>query len=107
MKRGLTIEAGFSQLRGTGQSVKTADPEKQGKKMKTKANVGELVAAVREFALANYENGGWDVVVEAYTDDEIAHVVGRCSSAAAAIAKMRKTVGAHKSYGDEIRSTAF
>jgi hypothetical protein len=74
--------------------------------MKTKANLAEIVAAVREHAVANYE-AGWDVVVEAYTDEEISQAVGRCSSAAAAIAKLGRIVGAHKSYGDEIRSTAF
>lgn len=32
----------------------------------------ELVKALRAHALANYEKGGWDVIVECWSDEEIA-----------------------------------
>lgn len=34
--------------------------------------IAQLVAAVKKHALANYEAGGWDVIIECWTDDEIA-----------------------------------
>lgn len=32
----------------------------------------QLVKALRDHALANYATGGWDIVVECWTDEEIA-----------------------------------
>jgi hypothetical protein len=34
-----------------------------------------LVSFIKAHALAHYEDGGWDVVVECYSDDEIAQVL--------------------------------
>lgn len=31
----------------------------------------QLIEAVKKHAYENYENGGWDVIVECWTDDEI------------------------------------
>lgn len=39
--------------------------------------IAALVAAVTEHAETPNEDGGWDVVVECYDDDEIAEVIGR------------------------------
>lgn len=38
-------------------------------------SVLELVAAVKAHAHANYNGGGWDVIVECWTDEEIADVI--------------------------------
>jgi hypothetical protein len=38
--------------------------------------IEELVAAVKRHAQRNYETGGWDYVIESYTDEEIAKVIG-------------------------------
>ena len=35
----------------------------------------QMIKAVREHALKNYENGGWDVVVESYEDHEIQEII--------------------------------
>lgn len=35
------------------------------------ASIEEMTAAVKAHALANYEAGGWDVIVECWEDDEI------------------------------------
>jgi hypothetical protein len=46
-----------------------------------------LVDFIKAHALANYENGGWDVVVECYDDAQIAEVLGDASTEAEAIEK--------------------
>ena len=46
-----------------------------------------LIDAVRKHAVANYNSGGWDVVVECYTDEEIAEVIGRARTVKGALAK--------------------
>jgi len=47
----------------------------------------ELVAKVREHALANYEAGGWDVIVEAYDDEQIRKLLGGASTWKGALKK--------------------
>lgn len=51
-----------------------------------------LVEAVKRHALANYTAGGWDVVVEAWTDGEIAEQIAGTRTAAEAIAKFEPLV---------------
>ena len=46
----------------------------------------EMIAKVRAHATENYSSG-WDVVVECYTDEEIAEVIGRARTTIGAIAK--------------------
>jgi hypothetical protein len=46
----------------------------------------EMIAKVRAHATANYSNG-WDVVVECYTDEQIAEVIGRARTTVGALAK--------------------
>lgn len=67
----------------------------------------ELIDAVTAYAEAHYSSGGWDVVFEAYTEEEIWEQIGHCITAKQAIAVMRKIAKAHKGYGDDIRSEAF
>ena len=62
------------------------DYEQQRETARRYANPA-VVAEVRAYAEAHYEDGGWDVVVEAYTDDEIAEVIGQVQSLKAAIRK--------------------
>jgi hypothetical protein len=70
-------------------------------------NKQNLVAAVRDHALANYENGGWDDVVEAWSDDEIIEEMGDATTIEAAIANVSVAVKLHFDYAEDIRSTAF
>jgi len=51
-----------------------------------------LIAAVRNFAQANYATGGWDYVVECWEDADIAEVVGRARNASSAIDRVRKAL---------------
>ena len=52
----------------------------------------ELVEAVKAFALAHYEDGGWDVIVECWTDEDIADRIGRARTPGGAIAKFKGVV---------------
>jgi ribosomal protein L12E/L44/L45/RPP1/RPP2 len=52
----------------------------------------ELIAAVREHAVANYEKDGFDFLVECWTDDDIANAITGAKSKSAAIAAARKAV---------------
>lgn len=52
------------------------------------SRVRNLIKAVREHAIANYNVGAWDIIVEAYTDPELAETVKTCRTAAGAIRKV-------------------
>lgn len=54
--------------------------------------VQELIAGVRAHAVMNYHTGAWDVIVEAYSNSELAELVKTCRTEAGAIAKVAKVV---------------
>jgi hypothetical protein len=51
-----------------------------------------LVAQVKRHALANYSNGGWDVIVECWGDDDIRAAIGDAATLERAIARMAEVV---------------
>jgi hypothetical protein len=61
-----------------------------------------MVDAVKKHALANYEQGGWDIVVECWTDDQIDEEIGLARSNATAIKRVGAAVGAVDSYRADI-----
>jgi len=67
----------------------------------------DIIAAVKAHAKANYNKGGWDIVVEAYEDSEIAEAIEGCSTAEQAIAKMGKIVGVRAAYREDIQAERF
>ena len=72
-----------------------------------KALVDGMVLAVKEHALANYETGGWDYVVETMTDEEIERHIIYCRSGAGAIKKMGQLVKLLDDRRRDIQATAF
>ena len=66
----------------------------------------ELVQHIKAHALRNYEKG-WDTVVECYSDEDIAKVIGNAATERGAMAKMRTHYLPYKSYADDIKATAF
>jgi hypothetical protein len=56
------------------------------------SRVWSLVNAVKGHAQANYDTNAWDLVVEAYSDNELAEVVRGCRTATGAIAKVAKAL---------------
>lgn len=65
----------------------------------------ELIAKVREYALANYEQG-WDVVVETYEDDEIAKVIGKVRTVQGAVDRMAKAIEPYNERRSEVQAMA-
>ena len=66
-----------------------------------------FIAAVKAHAIANYEKDGWDIVVESYSDNEIAELVKTARTIKGAIKMVRTDCKAHADYSAEIESTAF
>jgi hypothetical protein len=62
-----------------------------------------MVAHVKRHAEAHY-NKGWDVVVETYTDDEIAEVIAGCKTPRGAIRVMGQQVKLLNEREREIKS---
>lgn len=56
------------------------------------SRVRNLIKAVREHAVANYNTGAWDIIVEAYSDPELAETVKSCRTPAGAVRKVAKVV---------------
>lgn len=48
----------------------------------------ELLAEVKAYAMEHYEQG-WDVFVEAYTDDELNEAIGKATTLRGALYKLR------------------
>jgi hypothetical protein len=71
------------------------------------ADTQALVAGVRAHAEKCYEWGGWDILVETWSDEEIVAEMGYATSVAGAIAKVRKVVGLQGSARAEVQATAF
>jgi hypothetical protein len=69
--------------------------------------MAELVAAVRRHALDTYTTDGWDIVVECWSDDDIAAELARVRTVNGSIKAVRKAVRPAAEHRDEIRNTAF
>lgn len=52
----------------------------------------ELVEAVKAHALAHYNDGGWDVIVECWDDEQIAERIGQARTVKGALAKFATLV---------------
>ena len=52
----------------------------------------ELVTAVQAYALAHYDEGGWDVVYEAYSPAELAEAIGGATTIRGALAQFQGPV---------------
>jgi hypothetical protein len=50
------------------------------------------VKEVREFASVYYENDGWDIVQETWSDQDILDLTFRCRSAKGAVSKVREEI---------------
>ena len=76
----------------------------------------QLVDSVKAYALEHYEDGGWDVIVEAWTDAMIADLLrgnystktSRCRSPKGAIRRVRNdAVSIYCDYQADARNSAF
>lgn len=60
------------------------------------------IVAVREFAQAHFEEGGWDIVSEAYDTAAIYEVVKKVRTADGAVKRMADHIGAIADYRADI-----
>lgn len=51
-----------------------------------------LLAQVKQYALDHYTDGGWDVIVECFTDEELAEAIGGATTLKGALRKLRPPV---------------
>lgn len=66
----------------------------------------EMIAAVRSHAGKNYETDGWDFVIEAWDDSDIARIIDedRCKSPEAAIKACHERCRLHDERRKEVRA---
>jgi len=69
--------------------------------------MNELVKAVKQHAVDNYESDGWDYLVECYSDAEVAELIGKCRTVAGAIKKVGKVMKIKGDYREDIQGTAW
>ena len=67
----------------------------------------DLVNAVKAHALANYEQDGWDYVIECYSDADIAEIIKTARTPAGAIRMVRAAIKPAADYRSEIQNEAF
>lgn len=51
-----------------------------------------VLEQVKAYALEHYTDGGWDVIVETFEDDELAEAIGRATTLKGALRKLRPLV---------------
>ncbi len=67
----------------------------------------ELVQAIKDHALAHYEDGGWDVVVECWGDAEIADTIGTAGTVADAFEVFAPLIDVWSDRQADARNSAF
>ena len=67
----------------------------------------DLIEAVKAHARNNYEQDGWDYLVECYSDKEIAELIGKARTVKGAIKKVAEVMKAKDDYRSEIQATAW
>lgn len=67
----------------------------------------QMIEAVKRHAVENYETGGWDFVVECWSDEDILDCISGASNAAEAIRLVGEDVGVLADYRAEIEATVW
>ena len=71
-------------------------------------NEQDFIEFVKQYAMNNYENGGWDEVVEAWGNGDILKFLSEANGdEIKAFKSIAKTVKLRHEYAEEIRKTAF
>lgn len=70
-------------------------------------SMNELIQAVKDHAQAHYNDGGWDVVVECWDDEDIAEVIQGARTAKGAIRKVAVIVGVYADRQADAINSAF
>ena len=67
----------------------------------------DLVAGVKAYALEHYNDGGWDVIVECWSDAEIAARIIGVTNLTEAIGEFRAIVSINADREADARNSAF
>lgn len=67
-------------------------------------NEQDLINAVRNHALANYNTDGWDYLVECWMDGDILECIDNATTVTQAIANVREALAPLAEMRDEVRS---
>lgn len=67
----------------------------------------ERTQKVREHAQANYNQEGWDIVIECWTDQDIAEAIRNCKTVKQSIKEVGRVVGAQDEQRKDIESTIW
>lgn len=70
-------------------------------------NRADLIAAVRAHAVDNYSKGGWDFIVECYTDEELGKLIGRARTFKGALKTVGRIVSVLAEREADARNSAF
>lgn len=55
----------------------------------------DLIQQIKRHAEDHYTEGGWDVIVECWDDEQIANQIGRCTTVEGAIKKFKDVVSVY------------
>lgn len=64
-----------------------------------------LIEAVKNHAYANYSKNGWDVVIECWSEEDIAKAIGKARTSKGAIAAVRRSMVDYHFYGEDIKNS--
>ena len=67
----------------------------------------DLIAAFKAHAVAHYEDGGWDVIVECWNDAEIAEAIKGATTLTGAIRKVNAFVDVMADRQADAHNSAF
>lgn len=65
------------------------------------------IAAVRKHAVDHYNQNGWDYVVEAWDDEDIARAIGNATTLKGAIWNVGRAIKPLADYRADIKASAF
>lgn len=66
-----------------------------------------LVEAVKRHATEHYNDGGWDVIVECWSDDELAHTIRGAKTVRGALRKVGTIVSVYADRQADAENSAF
>lgn len=66
-----------------------------------------LIAAVKRYATDHYTDGGWDVIVECFTDEELDVAIGKATTLRGALYKLRAPVSVWADRQADAMNSAF
>ena len=67
----------------------------------------EWVAKIRKHAHENYQDGGWDYLVETYSDTDVMFEIKDCKTYEAAFKRIEQLMNLLDGHRTEIKSTRF